>query len=60
MIEMNEREAKRILTGAILKDEGLYCLGWYLDWEPKQAFATLNGKFAAEDLEAIAWWMRNK
>ena len=29
-------------------------------WAPEQGFACLDGTFTVEELEAIAWWMRNK
>ena len=39
---------------------GLYKLGWYLCWNPKDERARLDGLFSADELEAVAWWMRNK
>ena len=50
----------------ILKDEvktpsgGLFSLGWYLHWDKSDDFATLDGEFTADELEAIACWMRHK
>lgn len=62
---MNEKRAREILgnvegrTGAIHPDGRLYNLGAYLDWAPGYENATLDGEFTADQLEAIAWWMRN-
>lgn len=44
---------------AISEDGGLYNLGWYLGWNPHRPEAVLDGDFTADELEAIAWWMRN-
>lgn len=57
---MNEEQARKILGDAIEGDNGLYSCGWYLAWSPHENTACLDGDFTAEDLEAIAWWMRNK
>ena len=56
---MDEAKAREILGDAINPDGGLYNLGWYLGWPPGNADATLDGSFTADDLDAIAWWMRN-
>lgn len=55
---MDEKTARNLLGDAI-HPEGLYNLGWYLGWERGADYATLDGQFTAEDLEAIAWWMKN-
>jgi hypothetical protein len=59
---MNEETALAILTARRLLGEsgGLYNCGVYLSWNPGDEGATLDGEFDADDLEAIAWWMRNK
>lgn len=57
---MNEDEARVELIDSISDDDGLYSLGWYLAWWPHETTATLDGIFTADELEAIAWWMRNK
>lgn len=58
----NEETAKAILCGdgdnIIKKDGGLYSVGWYLRWDVGDDIALLDGQFTAEDLEAIAFWMR--
>jgi len=56
---MTEDEAREILEGAITEN-GLYNVGWYLGWDNSRDHATLDGEFSAEDLEAIAFWMRRK
>ena len=56
---MDEEKARKLL-GDSIKEDGLYSLGWYLGWTHGDADATLDGSFTADDLEAIAWWMRNK
>lgn len=59
---MNETRATEILSerNALSDSSGLYNLGWYLSWTAGDADATLDGTFDADELEAIAWWMRNK
>lgn len=57
---MNESKARSILERDIQPDNSLYSLGWYLSWVPGNPEACLDGDFTAEDLEAIAWWMKNK
>lgn len=59
---MTEKRAKKILKRWIEPDNGLFCLGQYVAWpisgDKKQA--CLDSSFTADELEAIAWWMRNK
>jgi hypothetical protein len=64
---MNEPEAIKILElnvgsrDKLFKEDGcLFSLGWYLSWDIGDDKATLDGEFSADELEAIAWWMRNK
>ena len=57
---MNNEQASEILSGEIQEDGGLYSLGWYLAWTVGYEGATLDGEFTADELEAIAWWMKNK
>lgn len=57
---MREETAKEILAGCIEADDTLYNLGKYLRWEPCERAVTLDGQFTADQLEAIAWWMRHK
>lgn len=56
---MNEERARELLEGCIT-ETGLSNSGRYLAWDHKNKEATLDGDFTADDLEAIAWWMRNK
>ncbi|MEE7625455.1 hypothetical protein V3O24_04715 [Methylobacter sp. Wu8] len=58
---MDEEKVRKIIEPEIFKEDGgLYDLGWYLSWNKGDESATLDGEFTADDLEAIAWWMRNK
>ena len=56
---MNREEAEKILADCIKSDGTLYNLGAYLSWSLSYEEATLDGEFSADQLEAIAWWMRN-
>lgn len=51
-------EAKLILKDSISEDNGLYNLDWYLGYNPGKDWATLDGAFTADALEAIAVYMR--
>jgi len=57
---MNEAKAREILGDWIKPDGGLYCLGRYVSWHTSAPDACLDDNFTADELEAIAWWMRNK
>jgi len=57
--KMNKEEATRILGDTIRPDNSLYDLSCYINWDIGDEKATLDGIFNAEELEAIAWWMRN-
>ncbi len=60
---MDEQKAREILEGVIItEDDNLYSLGvWYLWWaHDRKEEAVLDGQYTADQLEAIAWWMRNK
>lgn len=56
---MTEERARTILGDTIQADGGLYCLGHYTAWTPGDKEACLDCNFAAEELEAIAFWMKN-
>lgn len=60
--QMDEKKAREILGSDIQDDESLYCLGRYLYWnkDEKNGDAVLDAEFSVDELEAIAWWMRNK
>lgn len=51
-------EAKEYLADEIQPDGSLYDLGWYLYFVVGDERATLDGAFSADDLEAIAAYMR--
>jgi hypothetical protein len=55
---MNEERAREILGDRIQSDGSLFDALCYLN--TRGSFATLDGEFTAEELEAIAWWMTNK
>jgi hypothetical protein len=42
------------LSHEIQPDGGLYCLGWYLNWNKGENHVTMDGLFSAADLRAIA------
>ncbi|MDD2679536.1 MAG: hypothetical protein PHO03_01860 [Candidatus Omnitrophica bacterium] len=56
---MDEAKARKIL-GRTIRDNGrLKFALWRLDWEVGWENAYLSGNFTADDLEAIAWWMKH-
>lgn len=55
---MTYEEAKEVLKDAIADNGGLFNLGWYLHWGKGQENAVLDGDFDADELEAIAVYMR--
>lgn len=58
---MTEQRAREILGDRITEDDSLYDCSDYLSWSSvHDADATLDAEFDADQLEAIAWWMRNK
>lgn len=57
---MDEAKARAILNTDVRSDGSLYCLGRYLSYTPGDSTACLDADFTADELEAIAWWMRNK
>lgn len=54
---MNREKAELILKEYIQPGSGLYSQRRYLAWNPGNKEITLDGKFAADELEAIIWWM---
>lgn len=42
-----------------LAQDGLFCLGWYLGYTDGRDHAVLDGEFTADDLDAIACYMRS-
>lgn len=55
---MTFEEAGIYLADAVQPDGNLYQLGWYLQYDAGLDTATLDGEFSADDLEAIAAYMR--
>lgn len=56
---MTDERAKELLADDIQDGGGLLSRhGPYLYWSLNNDTATLDGEFTAEDLEAIAHWMR--
>ena len=53
---MDEQHAREILGDAI-DGKGLYTQN--LCWEFGDATVEIDGEYTADELEAIAWWMRN-
>lgn len=53
-------EAKAYLGDTVTHAGNLYELGWYLAWNKTEGFAVLDGEFSADDLEAIAVYMRGE
>lgn len=60
--KMNEEKARKILAEWVQPDGTLFCLGHYTAWPAAggKEHAVLDAEFTADELEAIAWWMRNK
>lgn len=56
---MTEQRAREILGDTIQPDGSLYCLGHYTAWKHEHDTITLDCHFTVDELEAIAWWMRN-
>lgn len=61
---MNEEKAKKILNKVRQEDNSLYSnsrrlIDGYLSWDVEDEKAVLDGTFTTNELEAIAWWMRN-
>jgi len=55
---MNEQQAREIL-GDYDKHEGWFTnISEYVEWLPQNEKAALDGEFTADQLEAIAFWMR--
>jgi hypothetical protein len=58
---MDEAKARAILGKKICEDNGLDvdASGDYVAWTPGQERVMLDAGLTADELEAIAWWMRN-
>lgn len=49
-----QADARAVVKACVRPDGGLYDLGWYLGWTPHERAATLDGRFTAAELRAIA------
>ena len=59
---MNEERAKKILS-KFISDGNILTGETFLDhmlWFPWENTAGIEGEFTLEEIEALAWWMRNK
>ena len=56
---MDEQKAREILGAAIKEDNRLEDFSPYISWRGVSDCMELDGTFTADDLEALAWWMRN-
>lgn len=60
-IYMNEKQVRNILSDIDFETDGsIGSDARYLCWNVGHPEATLDGEFTADELETIAWWMRNK
>lgn len=55
---MDLTEAVDILGSTIQSDNHLYDRMNYTSWEKRDKTITLDGEFSADELEAMAIWMR--
>ena len=58
--DMDEIDARALLDGAVRRDNGLEQSTPFIRWYEGAKEVALDGRFTAAQLEAIAWWMRNK
>ncbi len=57
---MNQQQAREILKDVTLTpDNSLRSFEPFLAWNAGSNNACLDGYFDADELEAIAWWMKN-
>jgi hypothetical protein len=60
---MDEKRAREILGEAIRPGDWLRAEEEFSHWPPyghDNTTIQLDGRFTADELEAMAWWMRNK
>lgn len=57
---MDEARAREILGWIIRPDNSLYATSWISWTQGKEPWGVFTGSFTPDQLEAIAWWMRNK
>lgn len=56
---MDEQKARDFLWGDISPSNGLFNANRFISWSQGDVKVKLDGHFTAEQLDAIAWWMRN-
>lgn len=57
---MNQQQIKEILKDAVfMSDNSLRNFEPFLAWNIGSDSVCLDGYFDADELEAIAWWMKN-
>lgn len=61
-IYMDEKQVKKILNDIYFRSNGGISSeeARYFAWTIGNTKATLDGEFTADELHAIAWWMRHK
>ena len=59
---MDEKRARKILGIAVTALNELDCVGNCITWPSNgdKKYVQVVAQFTADELEAIAWWMRNK
>lgn len=59
---MNEEKAAEIIGEWLEEDGAIQCWDPWIFWQPDRCpeDISLEGGFSADELEALAWWMRNK
>jgi len=60
---MNEQDARRILAAFVTSDDRLEAADRYVSWPlygDSKDRISLDDIFTADEIEAMAWWMRNK
>lgn len=57
---MDEQRAREILGTTIRENDTLRGIEDFVSWHIAGSTVTLDGEFTPDELEAIAWWMRNK
>ena len=56
---MTKEKAIEILGDMIQSDGSLFDLGHYVSWKVGDKEVTLDCQFDADEIEAIAWWMKH-
>lgn len=56
----HEQKAREVLASDIKKHNSLYNTSTFICWNVNSDDVLLDGRFSADYLEAVVWWMRNK